>query len=95
LSEVNKELIAAYEMGKAAEEFLKSELGRYLVGCADQEEKEAIEELLASSLRPREEKEIRGKVWRARSFKGWIAGLINEKENALDIIESRDNEDLV
>lgn len=76
-------------LGKDAEEFFVSELGRYLAGCAELEEKEAFEALANAD--PSEYKQIvmlQNRVWRARAFMGWLQELIVAGKQAVSALES-------
>ena len=80
-------LVAEVDLGRQVPEFLRSELGRYLVGCAEFEYREAMEELEhVSSWRRRRIRDLQNQAWRARSFLGWLRGLViagKSAENAL------------
>lgn len=75
-------------IGKDAEEFLTGDLGRYMIARADEEEREALEELATvSAWRRRKIQQLQAKLWRARSFKGWIAEIIVTGRQALQQLE--------
>ena len=75
-------------LGRDADEFLSSELGRFIVGRCDQEIQEA--QALLSEVSPWRRNRIRqlqNQVWRARSMKAWLVELVNAgrmAEAALD-----------
>ncbi len=70
-------LLAEAILGRDAEEFEKSELGRYLLGRAEQEENEALNALAdVSADDTKAVRDLQAKAWRARSFKTWIRELI-------------------
>lgn len=84
-------LIAEAVLGRDAEEFLNSDLGRYLVGRANQEEQEALDKLArVSSWRRNRIKELQAEVWRARSVRLWLAEMVQagrQAETQLDQTE--------
>jgi hypothetical protein len=75
-------------LGRDAEEFLASELGRYLIGRADQEIEEAQDALAkVSPWRRNRIRDLQAQIWRAKSVKGWLAELVTNgkaAEAALD-----------
>lgn len=81
-------LLAEAVLGRDAEEFLASELGRYIVGRCDQEVADALDELSrVSPWRRRRIKDLQNKVWRAKSVKGWMAELISDGKAAEAALE--------
>lgn len=85
---MNELLLAEAVLGRDADEFLSSELGRFIVGRCDQEIQEA--QALLSEVSPWRRNRIRqlqNQVWRARSMKVWLVELVNAgrmAEAALD-----------
>lgn len=74
---MNEELIAEAILGRDVEDFLNSEVGKYLVGCAEQEANEAMNELKKiATWRKRRIAELQNKIWRAESFQRWLGELI-------------------
>ena len=70
-------------LGKDAEEFLKSELGRYIIGRIKQERQNALDELIVvSPRRPQRVKELQNEVLRCNLMESWLAELIIEGRNA-------------
>lgn len=70
-------LMAEAILGRDAEEFLASELGRYLTGRADQEIADAQQQLArVSPWRRRRIQQLQNEIWRAQSVKGWLAELV-------------------
>lgn len=83
-----KELYAEAIMGKDAEEFINSEIGQYLVGCAEQEIAEATEQLKrVHPWRTRRIRELQNQVWRAESVQSWLAELVVRGRQALQSLE--------
>lgn len=81
-------LYAEAMLGKDAEEFLKTDLGRYLLAKAREEELEAFDALaMTSTWRRRRIRELQNRVWRARQFKDWLAEMIVIGQQALQQLE--------
>lgn len=80
------ELIAAAEIGDQARAFLESELGKCILGMAEQEVLAAQEQL--GTISPVDEKGItalQNKIFRAKSFEAWLQELLADGENALSV----------
>lgn len=70
-------LIVEADLGRQVKEFLQSDLGRYLLGCAQQEHTAAMEALTKTSpWRRRRIAELQNQAWRAESFMGWLRELL-------------------
>lgn len=70
-------MMAEAVLGRDAEEFLSTELGRYITGRCEQEIADAQEELSTVwPWRKRRIQALQNQVWRAQSVKGWLAELI-------------------
>jgi hypothetical protein len=70
-------LMAEAVLGRDAEEFLNTDIGRYIIGRCEQEIQEAQDQLSrVSPWRRRRIQQLQNEVWRAQSVKGWIAELI-------------------
>lgn len=83
-----KELIAEAMLGQDAEEFMVSQIGQYLIGRADQEITDATEKLCnVAPWRRRRIMELQNQVWRAQSFKDWLAELIVSGRSAMSALE--------
>lgn len=82
-------LLAEAVLGKDAEEFLKSDIGRYMVGRAEQEESEALDALAEVSFwRWRRVMQLQNRVWRARALKGWLEELVVIGRQAMQTLEA-------
>ena len=80
------QLIAEAELGKAAKEFLDSELGRCVIGIARQDAEDALREL--GEVNPLDVEKIRalqGKARFCRYFEQWLVELFNNGENAKQV----------
>ena len=83
-----KELVAEAILGKDAEEFLNSDIGRFLVGRAEEEATYAV--FLLKTVHPwrtRRIKELQNKIWRAESFQLWLAEMVIRGNQALQGLE--------
>lgn len=80
-------LVSEADLGRQVPEFLRSELGRYLIGCAAQEHFDSMLQLeTVAWWRRRKIQELQNRAWRARSFLSWLRSLIlsgRSAENAL------------
>lgn len=81
-------LLAEAVLGRDAEEFFATDIGRFLVGRCDQEIAEA-QELLSkvSPWRRRRIQDLQNQVWRAQSVKGWLAELVTNGKAAEAALE--------
>ena len=83
------ELQAEMVIGDDARRFLESELGRTILGMADQEKTGALLGLAqvdasdAAKIR-----ELQNVIWRADAFAGWLAELIQRGQDAENILLS-------
>lgn len=85
---MNQTLLAEAMLGQDAEEFIQSDLGRYVLARAEEEE-QAAQEILAkvSPWRRRRITQLQDQIWRARSFKSWLAELVFSGKQALQQLE--------
>lgn len=82
-------LYAEAVLGKDAEEWLKTDLGRYVIARAEEEEREALEGLAnVWPWRRRRIQQLQAQLWRARSFKGWMSEMIVVGRQALQHLEN-------
>ena len=82
-------LIAEAIIGKDAEEFLASELGRYFIGRIEMEI-DTAKDKLAKVLpwRRRRIQQLQNEVWRAEQLKGWFQELIVSGRQALSQMDA-------
>lgn len=81
-------LIAEAVLGRDAQEFLASEIGRYLLGRAQMDEREAMEALVSVKWwRRRRIIELQSRIYRARSVRGWLAEIITDGRQAESVLE--------
>ena len=85
---MNDTLFAEAVLGKDAEEFIASDLGRYLIGQADMEIEEAQEALCkVAPWRTRRIRDLQNQIWRAQSFKGWLLEMVTAGKAAVQVLE--------
>jgi hypothetical protein len=81
-------LIAEAVLGRDAQEFLASEIGRYLLGRAQIDEREAMESLVSVKWwRRRRIIELQSRIYRARSVRSWLAEIITDGRQAESVLE--------
>lgn len=87
-------LWAEAALGREAEEFLSSEIGRYIVGRCEQEIQEAQDALATvSPWRRNRIKQLQNEIWRARSVRQWVAELVIQgREAEKQLEQDRDEE---
>lgn len=85
---MNEELYAEAMFGKDAEEFITSDIGRYLIGCAEQEAQEAADQLKrVLPWRRRKITELQNKIWRAESIQSWLAEIVIKGKQAVQQLD--------
>lgn len=80
--------------GREVEEFLTSDIGRYLVQRALNEEQMAVQELIKEPAKRKNTDNdmiLRNRIWLARSFRGWLEEAFNEGLQALDLLKENEN----
>jgi len=84
----NDLLWAEATLGRDAAEFLKSEIGRYLIGRCDQELADAQEKLaIVSPWRRNRIRQLQNEIWRATSMKAWLAELVQAGVQAEAVLD--------
>jgi hypothetical protein len=74
-----RELVKASELGTEAENFLGTELGKYLVQRAEAECEAAVESLKTVSPTATEEiRTLQNQIYRAESFQYWLGEAVTE-----------------
>lgn len=90
----DREMLAEVYMGEEARRFIQSDLGQYIIGRVEIEEREALEKLASvSPWRRRRISDLQNQLWRVRSFNAWLNDLIVSGENARKVLEGDDNDD--
>jgi hypothetical protein len=83
-------LIAEAVLGRDAQEFFASDLGRYILGRAQQEKAEALAQLArVSPWRRNRIRQLQAEVWRVESLASWLAELINSGRQAEAALEEQ------
>lgn len=84
-------LVRTATFGKQVEDFLDTDIGKYLVGRAEQECNEALDKLkVVSSWRRRRIRDLQAQVWRAEAFQQWLGNAIVEGQHALQMLQEDD-----
>jgi hypothetical protein len=87
-------LYAQAILGRDALDFINSELGRTMVGIAEQEVAEAMDALkTVSTWRRRKIQELQARVWRAESFQAWLIDLAHAGESAEQALSAPETDD--
>jgi hypothetical protein len=87
LSETNT-LWAEATLGRDAEEFMSSDIGRYLLGRCEQDIQDAVEKLsVVSPWRRNRIRQLQNEIWRAQSVRGWLAELVGIGRQAETILD--------
>lgn len=75
--------LAEAVLGRDAEEFLSSDIGRYVVGRCEAEREEALSLLATvSPWRRNRIRQLQAQAWRAESLKGWLVDLVTAGRQA-------------
>ena len=81
-------LKAEATLGQDAEDFIQSELGRYIIGRVDQEREDAIQSLTkTSSWRRHRIRDLQNAIWRCDTFKAWLGDLVVRGKQAIAVLE--------
>lgn len=87
------DLIASAELGEQARKFMESELGRVMLGMAEQEVRAAQIDL--GAVDPEDKKkivELQNKIWRGEHFGEWLTWLVHEGEQAMQVFKQQQQE---
>lgn len=85
---MDTELVAEAVLGRDAEDFIQSDIGRYIIGCAEQESHEAMDQLKrVYPWRRRKIQELQNKIYRAESIQSWLAELVIKGKQAVQQLE--------
>ena len=83
LDPTTRTLVAEVDLGNQARDFMRSELGRHLVGCLNQEMMLAQDELNKVLFwRIFKVKELQNQIWRAQFMLNWLRDLILSGKSA-------------
>lgn len=87
-------LLADANIGKDAEEWLNTDLGRVLTGFAQQEYADALLQLERTAWwRRRRIQELQNRAWRARSFLTWLRSLVIQGRAAIHTMSEQESND--
>ena len=86
-------LIAEVDLGSQANEFLRSDLGRHLVGCLKQEIVLAQDALSTTSpWRFLKVQELQNRIWRAKYMLVWLKELLAGGKSAQSALNENEGE---
>ena len=86
--DVPPQLLDTAIFGKQVENFLNTELGKYLVGRAEAQAERAHEQLArVLPWRRRRIQQLQNEIWLAERFQQWLAEAIMDGEQAVNLIE--------
>lgn len=89
---MDTELLAEAMIGRDAEDFIQSDIGKYIIGCAEQESHAAMDELKrVYPWRRRKIQELQNKIYRAESIQSWLAELVVSGKQALQTLENEND----
>lgn len=85
---MSETLFAEAALGRDVEEFISSDVGRYLIGRCQQEIQDAQEKLaIVSPWRRNRIKQLQNEIWRARSVIGWLQEIVSAGKQAEAILD--------
>lgn len=80
--------------GREVEDFLTSDIGRYLVQRALNEEQVAVAELIKDPQQRKSNQNdmiLRNRIYVARAFRGWLEEAFNEGLQAMDLLKENES----
>ena len=81
-------LLESAIFGKRVEDFLSSDLGKYLVHRAEEEAANSVENLKrVLPWRRRRIQELQNRIWMAESFQQWLADAVMDGMQSTQLIE--------
>ena len=88
--EPDKELLEKAVLGKDAEDFIQSELGKTIIKMIEEERVEAVEKLKeVSPWRKNRIRDLQNQIWRCDSFKGWLAEIVIGGQQAMSVLDQQ------
>lgn len=88
LDPATRTLVAEVDLGGQAQDFLRSDLGRHLIGCLHQEVVLAQEELAkVAAWRWRRIRDLQNRIWRAQFMLSWLRDLLVGGRSAQGALE--------
>lgn len=88
----NDDLLLRAAVGKQVEWFTESDVGKYLLQCADIEINEGIKELISVAADKTEDiRAAQNRVWRGESFKKWIVDAVSSGKASEQLLDERND----
>lgn len=88
---MSDELIAAAELGEEARNFLASDLGKCLLGMAQQDVMDAQEQLeVIDPTKVEEIRQLQSQAKRGRNFEQWLLELLDKGESAIEVFRQQE-----
>jgi len=87
--DANDPTVKAAVLGRQVEDFLQSDIGKYLVGRADSDAQEALDQLKRVAWwRGKRIQYLQNRVYVAEKFQEWLGNAYSEGLNALRSLEN-------
>lgn len=87
---MNETLFAEATLGRDAEEFMSSDIGRYLLGRCEHEIIDAQEKLsVVSPWRRNRIRQLQNEIWRAKSVRDWLLEIVGTGRQAEAILDEQ------
>ena len=91
--DVDPKIVATAVLGKEIEDFLRSDIGKYLISRANRVYTAAVDEFKrVDPTKTAEIIRIQADMWKADAFKAWIVEGIQEGLTALNFLDGRDDD---
>lgn len=89
----NDPIVQSAVFGSQVEQFLNSDIGRYLVQRAEDEAELANDQLKrVLPWRSRKIRELQNRIWVAENFQQWLADAIMDGQQSLRILEGHEED---
>jgi hypothetical protein len=86
--DINDPNVKSAVLGRQVEEFLESDIGKYLLSRAEEDENRSIDNLCHVAFwRKRRIQQLQNNIWVAQSFQKWLGQAYSEGLHALHTIE--------
>lgn len=87
----SRTFFAEADLGREAREWLSTDLGRFVVGCAKQEYQQAMAKLKTTPFwRYRRIQQLQNEIWRAENLLHWLGDLIVRGQAAEHALAERE-----
>ena len=88
--ESKRQLIETAVLGRQVEDWLKTDIGQYLLARAEERGRIATEKLkVAHVWRKNHIRALQAEIWKCESFREWLNDAMTEGKLALDELEDR------